>query len=296
MEDGHITRQHFGGDSTGSKIATAIGLLASGLGGEESVARYVGHLQGMIDKDVEDQVRNQEIKKSVFTGFLHQMGNARDAAQMSTLLTSNYYANQLKQAAAMQKEPAAQARLLMASGELMKNNAALLGSMAARRSIAQAGSQGIIPPEHIIRLIVPKEEQAGAIKALNEAQEGYKARDNALDAFDTVAKLQTVGNRAGKPFQSKSIIDSKVKSVTSELSKALAGKFSEFEMEQLMSLWPSLIDDEATIASKRNNMNKLLSQKLNFNELKKWNIDPSASSRYTNSGESKFKTAPPVRR
>lgn len=298
MQDQKIDAGRFMANmSTGTKIRTAIGLILGGIGGglthtDNPVDRY---LQMQINNDIEAQKANLGKTESLLKANYQSFGNLKDATDMTRVMQMDFLSNQLKQEAAKQSGPMAKANLLRAAGKLDMDAAPIVSQMAARKTLASGMQQGRVAPEQVIRLIVPKEEQANATKQLQEAQMGYHARDNALSAFDKVAKLNTAANRTMSPIQSGRQIDALQQPTVAMLSKELAGKFTEADAHALSSQWPQAGDDAQTAAIKRQQFEKIISEKLHFPELKKWGIDLSSQARYNPQGQNSRPLAPPVR-
>ena len=113
-----------------------------------------------------------------------------------------------------------------------------------------------------------------------------KAKTNIMDAFNKVDKLNTLANRTFNPLQSKRQIDAIVKPLTAGLSKETAGRFTEQDAGMLEALWPTPGDSEETVTEKRDRINRLISEKMNFPELTGNGIDPTKFS--STSGEPKI--------
>lgn len=293
-KNGEIEPHHFLSSPTVlGKIGNIIGLIGVGFGGPENGLKT---LQTMIDQDVKVQMENRQAKQNVFTGYMHQLGNARDAADMTRIFNSNVYADKLKQAAASAQDPMSKARLLQTSGALFQQASDRLGMYSMRKSLESGVANGVIPPEHIIRAIVPKEQQDSATKQLKEAQDAIRLRDNTLSAFDQMAKINTVGNRLQSPIQTKKQIDA-IKGVTlDKITKDVSGRVTPETVKLIGGAFDTMAANPETIAIQRKVIANLLSQDMNYPELKKWNIDPMGASRYNNAGESRIPTSAPVRR
>lgn len=296
IKNQHIDPNRFVNNmSTSSKISTAIGLIASGMGSamahqENLAAKF---LTQQIDNDINAQKSELGKKENLLSANLRQFGNMRDAMDMTRVMQSDILGNQLKQAAAQQQSPMAKANLLKALGQLEIQSAPIVSQMAMRKTLLSGASKGQIAPESVIRMVVPDHEQAGATKELKEAQTSYKARDNVLSAFDKIAEINTLSNRALSPFQSTRQIAALRDPVVASLSKETAGRFTEQDAHMLATLFPQAGDTPETLIMKRGQTNKLINEKLNFPALKKWGIDLSSTGRYDSVGNLKIvKSAP----
>jgi len=296
IKNQHIDPNRFVNNmSTSSKISTALGLIASGMGSamahqENLAAKF---LTQQIDNDINAQKSELGKKENLLSANLRQFGNMRDAMDMTRVMQSDILGNQLKQAAAQQQSPMAKANLLKALGQLEIQSAPIVSQMAMRKTLLSGASKGQIAPESVIRMVVPEHEQAGATKELKEAQTSYKARDNVLSAFDKIAEINTLSNRALSPFQSTRQIAALRDPVVASLSKETAGRFTEQDAHMLATLFPQAGDTPETLIMKRGQTNKLINEKLNFPALKKWGIDLSSTGRYDSVGNLKIvKSAP----
>lgn len=296
IKNQHIDPNRFVNNmSTSSKISTAIGLIASGMGSamahqENLAAKF---LTQQIDNDINAQKSELGKKENLLSANFRQFGNMRDAMDMTRVMQSDILGNQLKQAAAQQQSPMAKANLLKALGQLEIQSAPIVSQMAMRKTLLSGASKGQIAPESVIRMVVPEHEQAGATKELKEAQTSYKARDNVLSAFDKIAEINTLSNRALSPFQSTRQIAALRDPVVASLSKETAGRFTEQDAHMLATLFPQAGDTPETLIMKRGQTNKLINEKLNFPALKKWGIDLSSTGRYDSVGNLKIvKSAP----
>lgn len=296
IKNQHIDPNRFVNNmSTSSKISTALGLIASGMGSamahqENLAAKF---LTQQIDNDINAQKSELGKKENLLSANFRQFGNMRDAMDMTRVMQSDILGNQLKQAAAQQQSPMAKANLLKALGQLEIQSAPIVSQMAMRKTLLSGASKGQIAPESVIRMVVPDHEQAGATKELKEAQTSYKARDNVLSAFDKIAEINTLSNRALSPFQSTRQIAALRDPVVASLSKETAGRFTEQDAHMLATLFPQAGDTPETLIMKRGQTNKLINEKLNFPALKKWGIDLSSTGRYDSVGNLKIvKSAP----
>ncbi len=298
IQDQHIDPNHFVNTMDGaSKIATAMGLIASGIGSgmshQENMASKF--LSQQIDNDIQAQKANLGTKENLLSANMRQFGNMRDAMDMTRVMQSDIMANQLKMEAAKQAGPMAKANLLKAAGELEMKSAPVLSQIAMRKTLMSGMANGRVAPEAVIRMVVPEHEQAGATKELKEAQNAYKAKDNVLSAFDQVAKINTVGGNMTAPIQTRRQVAALAQPVIASLSKETAGRFTEQDAHMLQTLFPAMGDNADTAMSKRGQIVKLITEKLNFPELKKWGIDLSNTGRYDNTGKSRITEGKPKR-
>jgi hypothetical protein len=152
MSDYNVERQNFMDDlrnervnprhfqesqTTGQKVATAIGLM---LGGMSGGILGTGHnpaldfLNKQIDRDIASQQENIGIKKSLLQANLQHFGNMAQAVGMTRVMLNDMYSAQVGQAAMKFAGPQAQARAQMFIGDKESQNAMILGSLAAQKA------------------------------------------------------------------------------------------------------------------------------------------------------------------
>lgn len=144
LQNEHIDPKHYwSSQSTGSKIATGIGLILGGMGsgvtGGENPA--LSFLNKQIDRDIEAQKSELGKKENLLTANLKQFGNMRDAMDMTRIMQNDIVMNKLKQAAATAAGPLAQAQSLKAIGALDTQTAQLQQQLAVRKTMVGALSQ-----------------------------------------------------------------------------------------------------------------------------------------------------------
>lgn len=296
---GHINPTHYQeNQSVGSKIGTAIGIIGAGFGGSENVQRAVDNVNRQIDRDVNAQMANQQTKQNVFTGYLHQMGNARDAATMASALNANIYADQFKQAAAQSKDPLAQARLLQASGQLVQGAADKLGQYSMLKTLQQGANSGIIPPERLIQFspLIPANQKLPALTQLKQAQDAVGLRDHTLSAFDQMAKINTVGGKFANPIQARKQIAALRDSTLDKLTRDTSGRVTPETVKLIGGTFDTFLANPETMAIQRQMVNNLLSQDMNYPLIKSAGIDVNNLGRYDINGQPRIKVSPPVRR
>lgn len=295
IQNKHIDPNHFINTQDGaSKIATAIGLIASGMGAGMSHQSNlaVDFLHKQIDNDIQAQKAELGKKENLLSANMRQFGNLRDATDMTRVMQSDILSNQLKAEAAKQAGPMARANLLMAAGQLEQQAAPVVAQIAMRKTLLSGVDKGQVSPEQYIMGVVPEHERPAAYKELKEAQEGYQARDNVIAAFDKVNGLTSLGQRVASPFQNQRQIDAEWDPVIAELSKKTAGKFTEADVHMLNKLKPSIGDSEETRTLKRAQVAKLVSEKLKYPLLQGLRIDAGRNSRYDEIGKPRWSDGP----
>lgn len=294
----HIDPKHFVNTMDGaSKVATAIGLIASGFGsgvtGQENLA--MKFLNQQIDRDIDAQKANLNKSESLLSANMKQFGSLHDATAMTRVMQSDILSNQLKMEAAKAQGPLAKARLLQAAGQLDQQSAPVMSQIAMRKTLLSGMQAGHVRPEQVIRAIVPEKEQSVAYKELGDAQKMVKLKDQALSAFDQIAAINTAGNRILNPVQSKSQIAKIVGAIVPTISKESAGRYTESDAAAIEHVLVSTPwDDAKSREIGRRELDRLMSGPMNFPLLKAYGIDAAAQGRYNSSGQSKIQESAPV--
>jgi hypothetical protein len=137
--------------STGAKVGAVLGMLFSGIGagvtGKENLA--VSNINKMIDRDIEAQKANIQNKQNLFSKYLTQLGDARQAEAASRLHLLQAAEVQVKQAQAKAATPQAQAAFEKTRAQLEQQKAQYtieLTKMMGNASLyGMGGSEGGIP-------------------------------------------------------------------------------------------------------------------------------------------------------
>lgn len=120
--------------STPGKIATIIGILASGLSGE-SDNQALKVLNHQIDRDIDAQKANMNQKSNLLSALSQQMGSVRAGAEMMRNMQMGIAATQMQEAAAQAKDPIAKAKLLQQAGVIQQQFAASNAKIAAQQTV-----------------------------------------------------------------------------------------------------------------------------------------------------------------
>lgn len=301
----HIDPNHyFTSMGTGQRMATAIGLILGGFGGpgESSMDRFI---KQQIDNDMRAQEAEMNKKHNLISANYQQFGNIRQAEEMYQAQTKSILADQIMQQAAKSGSKAAMANAQMAAGKLQWEASQHLQSLAFQQMQLEAmkgqltGQGGISAnPELTVRTVVPESQKPAAYKELADAQDSVRFKDNVMQAFDKLEKINTVGGAIMSPIQTGKQVDAIKKPITASLSKGTAGRFTEADAGFLDSIWPAKGDSPETIKIKKQQLNQLVSEKMNFPILRSYGINignVSQAARYGEAGEKKIQLGPPVR-
>lgn len=292
--DKHIDAgRYMGSMDAGQKFDTAVGLILGGLGGGGSSNSALDFLNKQIDRDIASQQAELGKRETLLSANMRQFGNLKDATEMTKVMQNDMLIAKLKQAEAKATSPLAKARAQQEIGKLEMQVAPMVQQLATRKmldQVNQSGQASNLDPAKLIPSVVPEKEQASAFKELQEAQNMSTAKHNILDAFSKVADLNTVSNRLTSPLQSKRQIDAIKQPIVASLSKATAGRFTEQDAAMLDTLFPSAGDNAGTIAQKKQQIDRLVSEKMNFPVLNAYGLDPHKFQ--STSGDSAAKLSP----
>lgn len=290
IDPGH----YLGSMSTAGKLSTIAGLILGGMGaglsGRGNQALELVNAQ--IGRDIDAQKANIGKKVTLLEANYKKLGSMREAEVMTRLQMQDQFANQLKLEAAKAQDPIAKARAMQEAGKLEAANASAIGTMEARKALmgSTAGT-----PEMKIRAFVPENQQKEYYKELQDMQNTVRSKDSVLGAFEKLNQINTVGGRMLSPLQTARQVDAIKKPITAMLSKETAGRFTEQDAAMLDSIWPMVGDSQQVIAEKRQRLNNLITDKMNFPMLKPLGITPEGLSRFGAGGEKRFQLGPAVK-
>lgn len=184
---GYIDPNHYwANQSTGQRIGATIGLLLGGLGsgGDPSKNAALVMLNHQIDNDLQSQLANQSMQKSLLQNNLEHFKNTTDAAQFTRVQMRDAAASELEKQAALMKNPQAQAAAQQHIGALMQQSAAEMGDIATRRA-AYSGQQGQNLPATMDPAFDRRVEVGNSIFHANDKESADKLRPQ-LQALDTL--------------------------------------------------------------------------------------------------------------
>lgn len=298
--------RYFSSMSVGSKIGAALSVALGGIGQglmRSNTNPAMDLLLRFQNQDIDKQKIEMDKKRNALSLNMQRYQNLQAAEAATRLQQAAVVQSKLQQIAAQNKSPIIQGQIQQMQGQMLQQIAPLKFELAkfeaAQQMMRQAqaqkgtGSNGA----QVIRALgmtgqMTPEQQNKAFDELTEMQKLTKFRDNVLSGFDKIAKLQTAGERLSNPLQSARQIEAIIATLNSELSKELAGKFTEFENENLSSVMPKLTDSPKTVAAKRANLLKIVSQKMNSSLLDGYGI-PYPQGRYGVGGGETIKMGPP---
>lgn len=296
LKNQHIDPEHyFHSMDVPQKISTAIGLILGGFGAAQSGRNMaVEYVQKQIENDIGAQKANLGKTESLLNANMKQFGNLKDATDMTRVMQMDMVSNQLKKAALTATDMQAKAKALQAAGEIDMQAAPIIGQMAMRKSLLTGMKNGQVQPERIVNALVPEHQRPEATKELKEAQAMVSVKDRLLQAYDDVAKLNTVGNRLSSPLQSKRQIDAIKGAVIPSLSKDTAGRYTESDAKALNELFSKVGNDDETVTKNRQQLVRLVQEKMHFPTLEYYGIRMGETGRFNSAGESRFSESAPV--
>lgn len=136
---GEINPDHYWeSKSTGSQIATMIGLLLGGIGAGLAKGENVAlkTMEAAIDRDVNAQKANLDKKGNLLRYNMEEFKNLEDATRMTKVMQMDLVGNQLKLAAAKATDPMSKARALQAAAAVERATAPLMAQTAKAQSTA----------------------------------------------------------------------------------------------------------------------------------------------------------------
>lgn len=181
--------RYFKNQGTGAKIASALGMIFSGIGsartGQPNYA--IEAINNAVNRDIEAQRQDQSK-----TMNLWKMN--REATQDETqanLATQNQLLNSVK-AKALQYEaqyagPIARAKIAPMLAQI-DQQMALNNRNRALLSASNSGGQSQIDPEKLVPMLVPQEHQKQALTEISQAKAAVGNENSIKDAFMQAAK------------------------------------------------------------------------------------------------------------
>lgn len=272
---GHIDPNHFyNSKSDSGKTMTAIGLILGGIGGaltgQENPA--LKFLNNQIDRDIDAQKMELGKKHNLLAALNQQMGNLKDATQMSRMVYADIFNDKLQEAAARSKDPIAMQRAKQFEGQILAKYGPGVDQLAKSQAADALYKQGKVAAEAMVPFKVPKEQQQEAFKELQRTNEIRKQVGQLKQNMSEVAKLQSVGSRLANPVQSKRTIDA-LNLTIGAMGKGIFGNMSETEQEMLRKSEIGFADDAKTVARKTKVLEDILMSKYDSPLLKSYGLE-----------------------
>ena len=277
VKDGYIRpNAYLENQSTGGKIATAIGLILGGAGsgitgGPNPALQF---LNSQIERNLEAQKANLGSKESLLTALDSKYKNTIVRDNMFRSINANIVANQIMQSAAKSKsaQAIAQAHTAVAGIEneflptFMK--AAWLQSATGAQS-GQGQASNVDPAVYVPHL-VPPAEQAKVFDEIKDAQNVKGLTPKIMKAFDDASQFSVAKTLPGlegagqKEFSG--LINTTVKEQEGTARQAAFDSIAK-------NMRPQFGDSDATLAKKRQTTLDYLASKASAPTAKGYGID-----------------------
>lgn len=264
----HINPNHyFQSMDTWGRISTALGLIVGGLGGPDNAASKF--LNDQINRDIKAQEAEMGKKENLLSMNFKRYGNMRDAADMTRMMQMDMAAHTLGAARANAQGPMAQAKMDQEVGKLYDSKAAILSQMAARKALLGSGALNGVNgqrnlPAVINAVVTDPHQKAEAMKEAKEGELLGAAKKRAMEVFDQVVKINSMGNRLMNPIQAKKQVEALVKPLVLGMTKATAGRVAEYETTMLEPMFKELTDNQQTVDIKRKSLDNFFNEKAKF--------------------------------
>lgn len=296
---GHINPNHYAESmSSVGKVKTAIGLVLGGMGGgllhQENPA--LKFLNSQIDRDIDAQKSELGKKQNLLQANIHKMGNLRDATEMTRAMMMGIQANQFRAAAANAQGPMARATAMQEAGKLDERIAPIMSQIAMRQTMMRGMGTGQVDPTMAIRFMAPEGQQMELMKQYASAQSMSKQKDNLLNAFDQVNKIANVQSHLASPLQTSRQADALTEPLLAQLIKDSEGRITPQDTEMMKGLFPRVGDSDSTRRLRRIQLNKFITEKMNFPALAPYGYNPSAGGRYNAQGMDRLPPMAPPKR
>lgn len=264
---GHIDPNHFVGSmSTPQKVSTAIGLILGGIGsglthGENPALKY---LNMNIENDIKAQEAELGKKHNLYSDYVAQLGNAKDARAATEATLKNMAALKIEQEAAKSMDPITKARALQASGKLRMEADKAVMPVKIKEAAMQALKSGQMSVEQAVNYVVPEKDRDETRKELAGIAKFNKVVSNVNNLFDKAKKIGSVTGSI--PYSGArtelNTINAQIIGAAREMARG-QGNLSDKEVEQIIAPFQvSSVDREAQIDEKKKALNNMLQTKM----------------------------------
>lgn len=261
IQNSHIDpNQYLNSMGAGQKVATAVGLLLSGIGSglSHQPNAAMQFLDQQINRDIAAQHAELGKKENLLSANSRQFGDLQQGTAMTRIMHNDYISHLISQAAAKSASPIAQAQAQMAIGQLGQQSAML------QHQIALAGATGAgqaANPAALVPLMVPEKQQEGAFKEIGNAQNAKQLHGDVLKQFDQAAQENTVMRTgAGLLRTPASVIN--MRNLMMPILKDNEGRINETEIKMMEDFVPQPGDTDAKIQQKRLGLSQFIRAKM----------------------------------
>lgn len=246
--------------STGSKIASAIGMILGGVGAAHGQPNYaMENINNSIARDIEAQKDDQS--KAMNLWKMNREATQDDL--QANLATHNQLLNSVK-AKILQYE--SESGTALASARAAPAIAQIDQQMAQNNYRRALMSSGQVDPTQIVPVLVPPEHQKQALSEIGQAKAASANEDQIMKAFDQAA--QDTRPMTGGPHALLNAIPgyhpASVKTLQllgDPLIHDNEGRINEFEKNDFMNNLPQFGDSDETVAQKRAAMQQFINHK-----------------------------------
>jgi hypothetical protein len=267
---------YFENMSTGSKVASAIGLLLGGIGsgltqGPNPAQQF---LQQQVDRDIEAQTKNLSNKQNIIGAFQHLYGDKTVALNMARSFQNGLYASKIAESAAKAQGPIAQAKAAQAMLPFKQAQMQYLQQAQMLNSLQNPGPTGMNerdPAEYVAR-IVPEHAQAKVNAEIEAAQNTVHNAPGIMAAFEEASHNHShlkdyvpgMPNRAQQQLHA----------LLGPTFKDIEGSVRQGAMENLFkNVIPNFSDSKADIEAKKQALQGYLTSKSAAPTAKNYGID-----------------------
>lgn len=285
----HIRPDHYLENmGTPKKIATAIGLLAGGMGSAFTGSNpALDFLNKQIDRDIESQKANIALKPTLLGAYAHMLGSVEAGTKMAMATNYGIYASRLREQALKVTDLQTRARLNNLAAQFDEKTAPLINEVAFRTAVFNQ-LQKTENPASRIRLMgmagmMSPEQQATASKELAENENLNETKNMALNQFDHINGM------AGKGSFSPHDRESAINSIAGKIQVMTEHRYNEDAVKKMVSsVFPELGDLGKTAGNKRVRLINLFDTMSHHGTLEQFGLKG-------NVNKQPIRTGPPVR-
>jgi hypothetical protein len=235
-------RRYMGSMDNGKKTAVTIGLILAGLGtaaGEENPVMKM--LQNNIDNDIKAQEKELGKKQTLLDANMRQMGDLKDAIQMTRINLMDMASMKLKEAELRTQSPLIKSRAAKARAEIDAKSNAASESLAQKRTammLAQTG--GAFDPAQLLNHMgMSAQDLPKAAEEVQAAKDFNKAVKNIKALYKGVGDIGVIG--ANTPFsKSKAALESARAQITGIIRSTMKGQGVITDKDQVTVIDPYL--------------------------------------------------------
>lgn len=274
IADQHINpKRYIENMSTGSHIATGIGLILGGLGSGLTHGPNLAfqHFQSQIDRDIQSQKDELGKKENLLSHNLRATGDLRSATELTRLQSNDILSSHLKQLAGTAQSEASKGAALNAAGLIDKESAQIQHNYSIEK--ARMGGASGNDPARLVPLLVPKEHQAKAFGEIEAAENTKKMAASIMQSFEDAAKSNTA-LRTGAGFLRTPADVYALHQSMQPTFKDLEGTVRQAAMDNTFkNITPMPGDADSTIGVKREALKDYLQSKMSAPTARGYGID-----------------------